>query len=271
MTAAYVGGFFVVAMWELFYPRRQWSVSTVLRWTNNFGVFLVSAALAYLILPVLVLAFAYTIREWKWGLFNILDVEGVWVVVIGVLILDFAQYLQHRTVHRFSLLWRIHRMHHADFDYDLTTGFRFHPFEGLFATFWRMATIALFGIPIIAVLVAELLLITTNYFVHANARLPLSLDRMLRRLIVTPDLHRVHHSIERNETDSNFGSVLSIWDRMLGTYIAQPCAGHTKMIIGLDGFRHRKHMLLPWMLANPFIRRDEEEGTTGKRAASLSA
>ncbi len=270
VTTAYVGGFFVVAMWELFYPRRQWSVSTVMRWTNNFGLFLVSAAFAYLVLPVLIIGFSYIVHERNWGLFNILGVEGIWVIVTGILILDFAQYLEHRTVHRFSLLWRVHRMHHADFDYDLTTGLRFHPLEGLFATLWRMTTIALFGIPIIAVLVAELLLITTNYFVHANARLPLSLDRMLRRVIITPDLHRVHHSIERNETDSNFGSVLSIWDRMLDTYVSQPRAGHKEMVIGLDGFRERKHMLLPWMLANPFIRRDAEENIAGERAASRS-
>ena len=271
MTTAYVGGFFIVAMWELFFPRRKWSVSTVLRWTNNFGIFLVSAAFTYLILPILTVGFAYVVNERNWGFFNILDLEGVLTIATGILILDFAQYLEHRTVHRFSLLWRVHRMHHADFDYDLTTGLRFHPFEGLFATLWRMTTIALFGIPVIAVLVAELLLIITNYFVHANARLPIPMDRILRRVIVTPDLHRVHHSIERIETDSNFGSVLSIWDRIFGTYVGQPRAGHNAMVIGLDGFRDRKHMLLPWMLANPLVDRDSEEITASERPASRSA
>lgn len=269
MTTAYVGGFFIVAMWELFLPRRRWSVSTTWRWTNNFGVFVVSSGFAHLALPVLIIGLALIVEEHNWGLFNVLGAEGLWITAAGILILDLAQYLEHRTVHRFSLLWRVHRMHHADFDYDLTTGLRFHPFEGLFATLWRMLTVAIFGIPVVAVIIAELLLVTTNYFVHANARLPLSLDRILRRVIITPDMHRVHHSIARNETNSNFGSIFSIWDRLFGTYVAQPRAGHERMHIGLAGFRHRKHMLLPWMLANPFIRHDAA-ATTGDTTPAAS-
>ncbi|WP_428609540.1 sterol desaturase family protein [Sedimenticola sp.] len=252
-SVTYVSGFLAVAFWEMAAPRREWSVSTLRRWTNNFAVFITSAAATYLLIPALTVGFSQMVFTRSWGVFNVLGHDGLWVVVAGVIIMDFAQYIEHRMMHQIPILWRLHRMHHADMDYDVTTGFRFHPLEGILATGWRMVIIATFGVPIVSVMLAELLLIAMNYFVHGNARVPLDLDRLLRRVIVTPDLHRVHHSIEKIEANANFGSVFSFWDRALGTYVAQPAAGHKNMVIGLEGFQEHKHMNLPWMLANPFL------------------
>lgn len=252
-TVTYVLGFLVVSLWEIFAPRREWSVPTISRWINNFALFVSSSLAIYLFIPVLTVGFSYIVTSEGWGLFNALRFNGVWAVIVGIIILDFVQYLEHRLVHRIPVLWRLHRAHHTDFDYDVTTGFRFHPFEGLFATAWRMAMIALFGISTLSVMLSELLLIITNYFVHANARLPLALDCVLRKVLVTPDLHRVHHSIDKQENNSNFGSLFSFWDRILGTYIAQPAAGHENMVIGLNEFRDLKHVRLHWILINPFL------------------
>lgn len=257
-TSLYVGGFLVVALWEMIMPRREWTVPTLRRWSNNFALFITSASATYLFIPVLTVGFSQIVSAKGWGLFNVLGYDGVWVVVTGIIILDFIQYLEHRMVHQVPILWRLHRIHHADFDYDVTTGFRFHPVEGIFSICWRMGMVALFGIPVAAVMLAELLLISTNYFVHGNARLPLGLDRVLRKVIVTPDLHRVHHSIDKQEANSNYGSIFSFWDRLLGTYVAQPAAGHENMVIGQHGFRDPKHMNLHWMLINPVLKADAD-------------
>lgn len=255
-TALYVSGFLAVSLWELAAPRRAWTVSTLRRWSSNFGVFVVGAGLTWLLIPVLSVGFAQRVAENGWGLFHVLGLGGAWTILAGILILDLAQYVEHWLVHRVPILWRLHRMHHADLDYDVITGFRFHPFEGLFAVAWRMGVIAAFGIPVVAVMLAELLLIAINYFVHGNVRLPVAWDAVLRRLIVTPDLHRVHHSIERRESNANFGSLFSFWDRLFGTCVEQPAAGHRDMVTGLQAFRDPRHMDLHWMLANPFLTAD---------------
>lgn len=264
-SITYVSGFLAVAFWEMAAPRREWSISTLRRWTNNFAIFITSSAATYLLVPALTVGFAHTVSTQGWGMFNAIGNGGPWIIIAGILILDFAQYLEHRLMHQVPLLWRLHRMHHADLDYDVTTGFRFHPLEGVLATCWRMGIIAAFGLPVVSVMIAELLLIAMNYFVHGNACVSLNLDRILRKLIVTPDLHRVHHSIEKTEANANFGSIFSFWDRALGSYIAQPAAGHKNMVIGLAGFQNPKHINLPWMLVNPFLSPDSDVTTDTER------
>jgi sterol desaturase/sphingolipid hydroxylase (fatty acid hydroxylase superfamily) len=187
---------------------------------------------------------------------NHLGIDGVWAIVIAIVILDMAIYLQHVMVHAVPLLWRLHRVHHADLDYDVTTGARFHPIEIVLSMLIKFAVILLLGPPVVAVILFEVILNGMAMFNHGNIRLPLPLDRVLRMLLVTPDMHRVHHSVEDDEANSNFGFNLSIWDRLFGTYIAQPRAGHEGMTIGIHKYRDMKWCgWLPGMLSMPFVGR----------------
>ena len=250
---AFFGVLTVVAMAEVAVPRRRLTVSKLRRWVSNLGMVFLNSALVRLLLPATAAGFAVFATQRGWGVFNILEVPAWIGIIASVVILDFAIYLQHVMFHAVPALWRLHRMHHADLDFDVTTGARFHPIEILLSMLIKFAVIAVIGAPAVAVIIFEVLLNATSMFNHGNLRLPLAFDRVLRLFIVTPDMHRVHHSIEDHETNSNFGFNLPWWDRLLGTYKAQPDAGHEAMTIGIRGYREpRVASDLPGMLLLPF-------------------
>jgi sterol desaturase/sphingolipid hydroxylase (fatty acid hydroxylase superfamily) len=246
--------FVIMMLWEIAAPRRVLSVSKLQRWTHNIALLLVNSAILRLLFPAAAVGIAYSASVAGWGLFNLLSLPFWLEVSAAVLLLDLAIYLQHLLMHRLPLLWRLHRVHHADLDIDMTTGSRFHPLEIIVSMLIKWLVIFLLGPALIAVLIFETLLNGMAVFNHANVRLPLNLDRVLRKLLITPDVHRVHHSILRRETNSNYGFNLSIWDRIFGTYIEQPEKGHTEMTIGIPEFRDAGQVdRLPGMLQLPFV------------------
>lgn len=254
-TTCFLSVLAMMALWEIFAPRRNPEYPRSSRWPSNLGIVVLDSVLVRLVFPAAAVGFALFAAEEEWGLFNAVEVP-VWVAfVASIVILDLAIYLQHVMFHAVPALWRIHRMHHADLEFDVTTGFRFHPVEIILSMGIKIAVIAALGPPAAAVLIFEVLLNATAMFNHSNVRLPLKLDRVLRWVLVTPDMHRVHHSIRRNETNSNFGFNLPWWDRLLGTYTAQPKDGHEGMTIGIEQFRKRRELWLDRMLMQPF--RDE--------------
>jgi len=244
----------IMALWEIAAPRRALTVSKAVRWANNLGLVFFNSFLLRLIFPAAAVGVAAFAAENGWGLLNYYELPIVLAVALSVVAMDFIIYLQHVLVHAVPALWRLHRVHHADLDYDVTTGARFHPIEIILSMLIKFATIVVLGPPVVAVVIFEVILNALAMFNHGNVRLPLGLDRVLRLVIVTPDMHRVHHSVEDNEANSNFGFNLSIWDRIFGTYIAQPRAGHEGMTIGIHKYREPKQVSwLPGMLALPFI------------------
>jgi len=252
--ASFLGIFAVMAVWELLAPRRVLSQSKRQRWFNNLGLVVFNTALLRLVFPLAAVGMATTAELNGWGLFNRLASPDWLALSASVVILDAAIYLQHVMFHAVPLFWRLHRVHHADLDFDVTTGSRFHPVEILLSMLIKFAVIVLLGPPVVAVVVFEVLLNATAMFNHSNVRLPLALDALLRRLIVTPDMHRVHHSHLDHETNSNFGFNLSIWDRLFGTYRDQPEEGHDGMVIGIDTFRDAAHCItLRGMLGMPLV------------------
>lgn len=243
----------LMAAWEVAAPRRVLAVAKGRRWAANLGVVALDTAVVRLLFPAAAVGMAAFAAQAGWGLFNYWAAPAWLALVISVIVLDLAIYLQHVMFHAVPLLWRLHRMHHADLDFDVTTGLRFHPLEIVLSMLIKFAVIAALGPPLAAVLIFELLLNATSMFNHGNVRLPAALDRLLRLLVVTPDMHRVHHSIEEDETNSNFGFNLSLWDRVFGTYRAQPAAGHTAMTIGIRTFRDPAQCVrLTGMLRIPF-------------------
>jgi len=252
---AFLGIFAVVGLWETGWPRRERAHSRGMRWPNNLGLVALNSALVRIALPVSALGVARVAEEEGWGLLHQLSVP-VWVALpLGVLLLDLAIYLQHILFHAVPALWRLHRVHHADLDFDLTTGSRFHPIEILLSMGIKMGVVAALGASALAVLLFEILLSGTALFNHANARLPAAADRRARWFVVTPDMHRVHHSVLSRETNSNFGFSFPWWDRLFGTYRAQPAHGHTAMTIGIQQFRSARDLRLDRMLLQPFVRR----------------
>ncbi len=234
----FLGIFAVVGLWEVLAPRRALTVSKALRWASNLGLVVLNTVVLRLIFPLAAVGVAAFCAENGWGVLNHFDVP-FWVAVpLAVVAMDFVIWLQHVMVHAVPALWRLHRVHHADLDYDLTTGARFHPLEIILSMLIKFATIVVLGPPIVAVVIFEVLLNATAMFNHGNIRLPAALDRVLRWVVVTPDMHRVHHSIEDDETNSNFGFNLTWWDRLFGTYRDQPRAGHLGMTIGIRDFRN---------------------------------
>jgi sterol desaturase/sphingolipid hydroxylase (fatty acid hydroxylase superfamily) len=241
-----------MALWEVFAPRREQEVARRWRWPNNLGVLVVGTVLLRVVLPTTAVAVALTAAEHGWGLLNHLGCP-IWVAMpVSVLALDLAIYGQHVLFHAAPPLWRLHRMHHADLEFDVTTGVRFHPFELVLSMLIKLAVVAALGAPALAVLVFEVLLNATSMFNHGNVRLGERLDRALRWVVVTPEMHRVHHSAIPHETNSNFGFNLPWWDRLFGTYRAQPEAGHLSMTIGLHQFRSPCELRLDRMLLQPF-------------------
>ncbi len=252
--AGFIGIFVVMAIWELLAPRRVLQQSKAARWLNNIGLVIFNTAILRLAFPLAAVGMAAEAQLLGWGLFNVIEAPP-WLAVIGsVVLLDAAIYLQHVMFHALPVFWRLHRVHHADLDFDVTTGARFHPIEILLSMAIKFAVILLLGPPLVAVVLFEVILNATAMFNHSNIRLPGPLDRWLRLLIVTPDMHRVHHSHLDFETNSNFGFNLSLWDRLFGTYRAQPVDGHTGMVIGIDTFRDPAYCIrLRGLLSMPFI------------------
>jgi sterol desaturase/sphingolipid hydroxylase (fatty acid hydroxylase superfamily) len=245
--------FAVMAAWEVRDPRRALNVPKPSRWVANLGILLLNGLLLRLIFPAAALGMTVFAQLNGWGVLNYLALPLWLETMAAVLILDLAIYLQHVMFHSIPALWRLHRVHHADLDFDVTTGSRFHPIEILLSMAIKFAVIAALGPAVLAVLVFEVLLNAMAMFNHSNVRIPTPVDRWLRRLVVTPDMHRVHHSVEVDEANSNFGFSLSWWDRLLGTYHAQPRSGHREMIIGLEQPRDPAVCdRLPGMLALPF-------------------
>jgi sterol desaturase/sphingolipid hydroxylase (fatty acid hydroxylase superfamily) len=250
--AAFSGIFVAMAAWELLAPRRVASFSRGSRWPSNLGVVVVDTLIVRLVFPVAAVGVSLLAEQRDWGLFNVAPVP-FWISIIGsIILLDFAIYLQHVLFHAVPALWRLHRMHHADLDFDVTTGLRFHPIEILLSMIIKMMVVAAIGAPAVAVVAFEVLLNGTSMFNHGNVRIHPALDRVLRWFLVTPDMHRVHHSILQQETNSNFGFNLSWWDRLFGTYRPQPLADHSSMTIGIDQFRDPSELRLDRMLLQPF-------------------
>jgi sterol desaturase/sphingolipid hydroxylase (fatty acid hydroxylase superfamily) len=247
----FLGVLVAMVLWELAAPRRRREIPRVIRWTNNLGLVVIDTIVLRLSFPILAVGLAVISQDSGWGLFNIIDAPGWVAVIVSIVVLDLVIYLQHVMFHAVPALWRLHRMHHADLEFDVTTGLRFHPVEILLSMGIKLAVVAALGPPAVAVLIFEVLLNATAMFNHSNIRLPMLVDRFLRLIVVTPDMHRVHHSIIPEETNSNFGFNLPWWDRLLGTYKAQPKAGHEGMTIGIEQFRTGRDLWLDRMLVQP--------------------
>jgi len=259
--AIFIGLFLLLAMVETILPRRIRSETRKRRWATNWALIVIDSvalrAMAYVVpfvLPLLAVGAAYDAQRLGWGLFNHVDWPAGLEILLTVLFLDFAIWLQHLITHKIPILWRLHRVHHADRDIDVTTAIRFHPVEIALSMLLKIGLVYLLGPAGFAVILFEIILSSTAMFNHANIKLPLRLDRIVRLVLVTPDMHRVHHSDVRSEHDSNYGFSLSIWDRMFGTYIAQPKAGHDDMTIGLQ-WQDDRPSNLAWILALPFFRK----------------
>lgn len=244
----------LVASWEIIKPRRALSISKQLRWTNNWLISLLNTALLSLVFPIMAVGVAVLADERNWGLFNVLDVPAVLSIPLFVLAFDFAIYWQHRLYHLVPALWRLHRMHHADPDFDVSTGIRFHPVSIVVSMLIKMLVVVALGPPAIAVLISEVLLNVTSMFNHGNIYIPPRIDKILRRILVTPDMHRLHHSVIAQETNSNFGFNFPWWDRLFGSYRDQPKGGHAAMEIGIRGFQNAHDQMLHRLLLHPLYK-----------------
>ena len=262
--SVFAGILALMAGLEAWLPRRRRSAGRWLRWPGNLGVVVLDSLVLRLVFPTAAVGLALALEGRGVGLLPWLGLPQPLAVLLAVVLLDLAIYLQHVMFHAVPLLWRLHRMHHADLDFDVTTGLRFHPVEILLSMVIKLMVVAALGAPAVAVLVFEVLLNATAMFNHANLRLPERLDRALRLLLVTPDMHRVHHSVVPRETNSNFGFNLAVWDRIFGTYRAQPAAGHEAMTIGIGQFRDPRELRLDRMLTQP-LRDDDRAYPLGRR------
>ncbi|MBU2884791.1 sterol desaturase family protein [Gilvimarinus agarilyticus] len=243
----------VMALWETFAGFRPQSVGRWQRWPHNLMVVVVGTLLLRLVFPLAAVGAAYLAADRGWGIFNSIAIPRWLAGLVCFVVLDAVIYFQHRAFHKVPWLWRLHRMHHTDLEFDVTTGLRFHPFEIMLSMLLKVAVVILLGAPAVAVLVFEVVLSATAMFNHSNVSLPGRLDRYLRWLVVTPDMHRVHHSVVRAETDSNFGFNLPWWDRLFATYRRQPAAGQRGMIIGINAFREPRCLRLDKLLVQPFV------------------
>ena len=254
----FIGVFIILAVYENIAPIRALVRSRSVRWYSNLGIAALNNIIVNIIFPLMPIALAVIAKERGWGIFNILNAPPELVILISVLILDLVIYFQHILFHLVPVLWRFHRMHHTDQDFDVTTGIRFHPVEIILSMAIKIAVVVLFGIPALAILIFEILLNITSMFNHANIRIPIAFDKVLRIFIVTPDMHRVHHSILPFENNKNFGFNLPWWDYLFGTYLAQPKLSHEKMDIGIDKFRNPQDLHLHRMLIQPIISETRE-------------
>ena len=247
-------GFALIAGLELTTPFRRASQPRPARWFTNLALFAIDTALVRLLLPLAMVGTAMLAAERGWGLFNVVEVPTWLAFAATVLVLDLAIYLQHWATHRVPWLWRLHRVHHTDRDFDVTTAARFHPVEILLSTLWKGAVVAALGAPALAVFVFETGFALLTLWTHANLSLPAGIERVVRAVIVTPDMHRVHHSVRQPETDSNYGTFLSGWDRLFGTYVAAAHDPARTMPIGLREWQDDRPARLGFSLLLPFAR-----------------
>ncbi|MBI5578484.1 MAG: sterol desaturase family protein [Deltaproteobacteria bacterium] len=249
----FIGAFALIAVLEILAPRRALTVSKSNRWVSNLAIIALNPLSVHLVFPILPVGMALLTTERNWGLLNNPYLPFWLETVIGVIALDLTIYLQHVLHHAVPLLWRLHMVHHADLDYDLTTGLRFHPVEIIVSMTLKLGAIAAFGPSVLAVLIFEITLNVTSMFNHSNIHIPLVIDRLLRLIVVTPDMHRVHHSVVIKETNSNYGFAFPWWDRLFGTYKDQPVYGHKQMTIGLSQFRDTNRQTIVHLLIMPFV------------------
>jgi len=252
----FLGIFLGMAFWEILTPRRALTQSRLIRWLNNLGMTAFNSFLVFLVFPTAAVGTALYAEGKGWGLLRSAPLPGWAEGLAAIVVLDLCIYLQHVLFHRVSFFWRFHRMHHTDLDIDVTTGARFHPVEILLSMVIKMGVVLGIGAPAWAVIVFEILLNATSMFNHGDISIPAGIDRFLRLLVVTPDMHRVHHSVLIRETDSNFGFNFPWWDRIFGSYRAQPEAGHIDMTLGLANYRDPKWLTFHWMLLVPFMSRE---------------
>ncbi len=263
----FFGVLIAMAIWEAIYPRRKLTVRKGPRWGSNLGLAVLNMALARLILPVTAVGAALVAESRQWGLLHLVT-WPIWVeTALAIAALDLAIYFQHFVFHAVPVLWRLHQVHHVDLDFDVSTGVRFHTFEILLSAVFKLALVFAIGPTATAVIAFEVLLNATAMFNHSNVQMPVWLDSRLRWLLVTPDMHRVHHSVDRRETNSNFGFSVPWWDYLMGTYRAQPAAGHEQMSIGVPYLRNELQVdRLPAMLMLPFHARPVPESSPGTEA-----
>lgn len=264
----YFGAIIIVALLEHVRPRRTPGDTLRLRWFGNFSLTILGALLVRILFPVVGVGWAVVCADHGWGVLN--QVGGSWwtKLAVTIVVIDLANYVQHVILHRVPVLWRMHRTHHSDLDYDFTTGARFHPFETVYSTAVVMAVILVLGPPPAAVMVSQALSVAVAFVEHANLRIPPALDGILRLVVVTPDMHRIHHSQDLREGDSNFSNMFSWWDRLFGTYVDQPAAGHDGIAFGVAELAERKHLTVPWMLAQPFLNPKPPEQADGETDAA---
>lgn len=252
-----LGSFFgilvIMFLWELIAPRRPLTTSKITRWFSNLGLVLIDSIAVRLVFPTALAGVALLAQRQGWGLFNLFELSYLLKIIFSVLILDLAIYLQHVMFHSAPLFWRLHMVHHSDMDIDVTTGVRFHPIEIILSMGIKMIVVILMGAPPVSVLIFEIILNGTSMFNHGNVRYSQQIDSFLRLLVVTPEMHRVHHSTIRWETNSNLGFNFPWWDRLFGTYRDQPTKGHLEMTIGLDQYKEPQKLTLPWLIVLPFI------------------
>ena len=249
----FLGVFAFLSLLEFFLPRRELEESKKKRWFSNLSLIFIGNICVKLFLPITVIEFSLWVQSHDLGFLNFLAVPQFFTFVLGLLFLDLAIYVQHVIFHKVNFLWKIHRVHHVDKDIDVTTGLRFHPLEIILSLFIKISVVFLLGISPFTIFVFEIILNTTSMFNHSNLSLPLYLDKILRFFVVTPDMHRVHHSVYLKETDSNFGFNLPWWDYLFNTYVSQPKDGHRKMKIGMKHFRSKKYISLLVLLLLPFF------------------
>ena len=262
--SAFSGVLVLMMLWELLAPRRPQAIGRRTRWPSNLGIVVVDTLVVRFLFPTAAVGIALLGESRGWGLLNNLALPGWFELVVAIVLLDLAIYFQHVLFHAVPVLWRLHRMHHADLEFDVTTGVRFHPIEIILSMVIKFGTVATLGAPALGVLLFEVLLNATSMFNHGNVHLPVRLDRVLRWGVVTPEMHRVHHSVVPRETNSNFGFNLPWWDRLFGTYRPQPAAGHEAMTIGIEQFRDPRELRLDRMLQQPF-RGDDRLYPLGQR------
>ncbi|MGF1461796.1 MAG: sterol desaturase family protein [Maricaulaceae bacterium] len=249
---AFAGVFALMAGWEAWRPARARLRSRRLRWSNNLGLVALNTLILRVAFPTAAVGFALVAQERGWGLFNRLDWSGGFELVLAVILLDLAIYAQHVAFHATPWLWRLHRMHHSDVDLDVTSGARFHPLEILLSMVIKLVVVAVLGPDPVAVLLFEIVLNASAMFNHANISLPVRIEPLVRALFVTPDMHRTHHSVRPEETHSNFGFNLSIWDRVFRTYCAEPQEGRARLVLGLPTFRSAKEAWVWPLITQPF-------------------
>jgi sterol desaturase/sphingolipid hydroxylase (fatty acid hydroxylase superfamily) len=249
----FLGTLGAVALWEHVAPKRDLRASMQVRWVGNFGLLLINAALSWVIYPGVGIGAAIVASGQNWGLLRLVEMPYWLGFLLSIVLLDLGHFGIHYLFHRVPVLWRMHRLHHTDQDFDFTTGVRFHPAEAVLEQGANLAVIVIVGPPVLAVMLFVFSYLLTTFWVHGNVRMPANWDRRIRRVLVTPDMHRTHHSQVEAETNSNYGGLFSCWDRLFGTYVDEPKAGHKGMAIGLPEFRDGRHIKLGWMLANPVL------------------